>query len=86
MDKSKQSFGKSFRYNKCLAQALCKWLIRISPFLRRDLLVGETNQLDKVKTQLEEILKTMQFGSVTLVVQDGKIIQIEKNEKIRLGK
>lgn len=55
-------------------------------FLRRDLLVGETNQLDKVKTQLEEILKTMQFGSVTLVVQDGKIIQIEKNEKIRLGK
>jgi len=48
--------------------------------------VGETNQLDKVKTQLEAILKTMKFGSVTLVIQDGKIIQIEKNEKIRLGK
>jgi len=48
--------------------------------------VGETNQLGKVKSQLEEILKTMKFGSVTLVVQDGKIIQIEKNEKIRLGK
>jgi len=59
---------------------------KISPFLRRDLLVGETNQLDKVKTQLEAILKTMKFGSVTLVIQDGKIIQIEKNEKIRLGK
>ena len=48
--------------------------------------MGETNQLGKVKTQLEEILKTMKFGSITLVVQDGKIIQIEKNEKIRLGK
>nr|WP_312094706.1 YezD family protein [Niallia sp.] len=48
--------------------------------------MGETNQLGKVKSQLEEILKTMKFGSVTLVVQDGKIIQIEKNEKIRLGK
>ncbi|HEO8420122.1 MAG: YezD family protein [Niallia sp.] len=48
--------------------------------------MGETNQLDKVKTQLEAILKTMKYGSVTLVVQDGKIIQIEKNEKIRLGK
>ena len=47
--------------------------------------MGETNQLDKVKTQLEAILKTMKFGSVTLVIQDGKIIQIEKNEKIRLG-
>ncbi|WP_445669130.1 YezD family protein [Niallia sp. FSL W8-0635] len=42
--------------------------------------------MDKVKTQLEAILKTMKYGSVTLVVQDGKIIQIEKNEKIRLGK
>jgi hypothetical protein len=48
--------------------------------------VGETNQLDKVKIQLEQILNTMKFGSVTLVIQDGKIIQIEKNEKIRLGK
>ncbi|MDF1508530.1 YezD family protein [Robertmurraya sp. DFI.2.37] len=33
---------------------------------------------------LEEMLATMKFGSITLVVQDGKIVQIEKNEKIRL--
>ncbi|WP_400247929.1 YezD family protein [Niallia sp. JL1B1071] len=39
-----------------------------------------------MKAQLEEILRTMKYGSVTLVVQDGRIIQIEKNEKIRLGK
>ncbi|WP_413463208.1 YezD family protein [Bacillus sp. B1-b2] len=42
--------------------------------------------MDKVKKQLEEILQTMKFGSVTLVIQDGKIIQIERNEKIRLSK
>lgn len=48
--------------------------------------MGEANQLDRVKNQLEEILQNMKFGSVTLVIQDGKIIQIEKNEKIRLGK
>ncbi|MFT8320249.1 MAG: YezD family protein [Bacillus sp. (in: firmicutes)] len=48
--------------------------------------MGEANQLDRVKDQLEQILKDMKFGSVTLVVQDGKVIQIEKNEKIRLGK
>ncbi|KAB7668867.1 DUF2292 domain-containing protein [Bacillus sp. B1-b2] len=48
--------------------------------------MGEANQLDKVKKQLEEILQTMKFGSVTLVIQDGKIIQIERNEKIRLSK
>lgn len=48
--------------------------------------MGEANQLDRVKNHLEEILQGMKFGSITLVVQDGRIIQIEKNEKIRLGK
>ncbi|MCM3217516.1 YezD family protein [Niallia taxi] len=49
--------------------------------------MGETtNQLDKIKDQLEEMLKNMKFGSITLIVQDGKVIQIEKSEKIRLGK
>lgn len=31
-----------------------------------------------------ELLKNICYGSVTLVIQDGVIIQIEKNEKIRL--
>ncbi|NHM32877.1 YezD family protein [Neobacillus terrae] len=30
------------------------------------------------------MLATLKFGSITLIVQDGKIIQIEKNEKVRL--
>ncbi|QKG85912.1 YezD family protein [Kroppenstedtia pulmonis] len=30
------------------------------------------------------MLSTMQFGSITLVVQNGKVIQLEKNEKLRL--
>jgi hypothetical protein len=30
------------------------------------------------------MLISLQFGSITLVVQDGKIVQIEKNEKVRL--
>ncbi|MGX6445035.1 YezD family protein [Neobacillus sp. K501] len=35
-------------------------------------------------THLEKMLETLQFGSITLVVQDGKIVQIERNEKVRL--
>lgn len=31
-----------------------------------------------------ELLETIQYGSVTIIVQDGKILQIEKNEKIRI--
>ena len=31
-----------------------------------------------------EIAGTVQYGSITIIIQDGKIVQIEKNEKIRV--
>ena len=30
------------------------------------------------------MLQDMKYGSITLVVQDGKVIQLEKVEKVRL--
>ncbi len=33
--------------------------------------------------QIEKILKQIKYGSITLVVQDGRIVQIERVEKIR---
>lgn len=30
------------------------------------------------------LLKDLRYGSVTLVVQDGKIVQMERIEKVRL--
>jgi hypothetical protein len=39
---------------------------------------------EKVFTDLIAILSTLQFGSVSLIVQNGKVVQIEKNEKFRL--
>ncbi|MCP3030948.1 YezD family protein [Halobacillus sp. A1] len=30
------------------------------------------------------MLSTMKFGSIKLVVQDGKVIQLEKSEKVRV--
>lgn len=36
--------------------------------------------IEKVKS----MLNTLQYGSITLVVQDQYVVQIEKNEKIRL--
>ena len=36
-----------------------------------------------IKT-LKRILSEIKYGTVTLVIQDGILIQIEKNEKIRL--
>jgi|AGTN01.2.fsa_nt_gi hypothetical protein len=39
---------------------------------------------EKDLQKIIELLETIQYGSVTVIVQDGKILQIEKNEKIRL--
>lgn len=42
---------------------------------------------DNIEVTLESVKKmvsSMQYGSVTLIIQDNYIVQIEKNEKIRL--
>jgi hypothetical protein len=41
-------------------------------------------QLETIFVKIKEMLDSMKFGSITLVIQDGKIIQLEKNEKVRL--
>jgi hypothetical protein len=34
---------------------------------------------------IKEFIEDVRFGSVTAIVQDGRIIQIEKHEKVRLN-
>lgn len=36
--------------------------------------------------KLLEIIEAVSHGSVTLIIQDGIVIQIDRNEKIRLRK
>ncbi|HLS66875.1 MAG TPA: YezD family protein [Pseudogracilibacillus sp.] len=31
-----------------------------------------------------DMLESIAYGTITIVIQDGKVIQVEKNEKIRL--
>lgn len=33
---------------------------------------------------LENLLKDLKYGSINIIVQDGKIIQIDKTEKVRI--
>ena len=35
---------------------------------------------------VREALTSIRFGTVSLVVQDGRVIQVDKSEKIRLNK
>lgn len=46
--------------------------------------MGNEEHFDSVANKLKEMLSTMKYGSITLVIQDGKVIQLEKNEKVRL--
>ncbi|WP_010256277.1 YezD family protein [Treponema primitia] len=39
---------------------------------------------DKSLKELNLVLSSLKHGSVTLIIQNGKVVQIEKNEKIRL--
>jgi hypothetical protein len=41
---------------------------------------------DEFEMILREALGTIKFGTVTLIIQDGKVIQIDKSEKVRLKK
>jgi hypothetical protein len=38
----------------------------------------------KVLLKVAEIIRRIQFGTVVLVIQDGKVVQIEMAEKFRL--
>ncbi len=40
--------------------------------------------IDQTLESVKKMVSQMQYGSITLVVQDNYVVQIEKNEKIRL--
>ncbi len=34
--------------------------------------------------RIRKLIESVKHGSVNIIIQDGKIVQIDKNEKIRL--
>ncbi len=45
---------------------------------------ASTIDLDNVVEELRRALATIRHGSVTLIVQDGRIVQIDTTQKLRL--
>ncbi len=41
---------------------------------------------DQFYPKIIEFLKTTAHGSITLILQDGKVIQVERSEKVRISK
>lgn len=42
------------------------------------------NNLKEIFEIVRNLVNNIKYGSVTLVIQDGKIIQVDTQEKIRL--
>jgi hypothetical protein len=38
----------------------------------------------ELELKIREALREIRYGTVTLVIQDGRVVQIDKSEKIRL--
>ncbi|MEO8477884.1 MAG: YezD family protein [Actinomycetota bacterium] len=47
-------------------------------------LAGLTDDEREVLAKVADIVRKIQFGTVVLVIQDGKVVQIEMAEKFRL--
>jgi hypothetical protein len=45
---------------------------------------AKTREPDNVFAHVRQALLNLQFGTVTLVVQNGRVVQIERHEKLRL--
>ena len=44
---------------------------------------ASTTDLDNVVEELRRALATIRHGSVTLIVQDGRVVQIDTTQKVR---
>lgn len=42
------------------------------------------SEWQEITAHLQQMLENVQYGSITLVIQDGKVVLIEKSEKVRL--
>jgi hypothetical protein len=49
-----------------------------------DQLAALSDEERAVLVKVAEIVRKIQFGTVVLVIQDGKVVQIEMAEKFRL--
>ncbi len=45
----------------------------------------DEDDLELLSEQIIKLLKNIHFGSLEIIVHDGKVVQVEKHEKFRLN-
>ena len=48
-------------------------------------MAGKNTVSERELTKIKEYVESIRYGSVNIIIQDGKIVQIDKSEKIRLA-
>ena len=51
---------------------------------RQNVASGKAEELERLFALLRQALEELDFGTVTIVVQNGRVVQIERHEKLRL--
>lgn len=46
----------------------------------------QESRLDHALTQVRQALSGLQYGQIAITVQDGVVIQIERIERVRIGR
>jgi hypothetical protein len=44
-----------------------------------------TAEHDRALGEVRRVLATLQFGAVTLIVQDGRVVQVDTTTRVRLA-
>jgi hypothetical protein len=45
----------------------------------------DNDNIELLSEQIIKLLKNIHFGSLEIIVHDGKVVQVEKHEKFRLN-
>jgi len=48
--------------------------------------VADDTHTTQVLERIRDALRGLRFGEVTVIVQDGVVVQVERTEKLRLAK
>jgi hypothetical protein len=49
-----------------------------------EVISGETADLEQALRQVRRALSGLKFGTISIIVQDGVVVQVERTEKFRL--
>ena len=58
----------------------------MNPVVRQTAAGPEEEELRRIEREILRSLREIRFGSIEIVIHDGRVVQIERREKVRLDR